>query len=152
MSWIGRLFGGRSDAVGEPEYANALPPDPADIARLFIADYERWNTYAWSAHQVDPRDVQSERSYLKLIAHYCGPAKKPQLPAYGSAPTFSSANCTVGSASGDDGKCTVPVTARDETGFDVAFEFDFIRERARWLLEEVYYLDEYEKGARLKYL
>ena len=152
MSWLRRLIGGKGSTIAEPDFSGGLPAEPAQIAQQFVADYERWNTYAWSAYQSDSYDERPQRSYLELIAHYCGPAKKPQLPAFGTVSTFSAENCSIGSARADGGKCTVPVTAPDQTGFDAAFEFDFVRDGDRWWLEEVYYLDEYENNARLRYL
>ena len=152
MNWIKRLISSATAQPNAPEFCADLPVEPAEIARAFLADYHRWNDFAWAVRDVDKTGGAVQRAYDQLIAHYCGPAKHPQLPAYGSHSTFTAENSSIGAETGDDMRRTVAAAVRDQSGYEQSFEFDFVQSEGRWMLEELYYLDEFDGNARLKYL
>ncbi len=154
MNWIRRILSSATAHSNAPELCTDLPLEPTDIARAFIADYHHWNDYAWGLNDVDNTAGAVQRAYDQLIAHYCGPAKKPQLPCYSSHSTFTAENSSVAAETGDESRriVAVAVAARAVSDYEHSFEFDFVRIKGRWILEEVYYLDEYDGNARLNYL
>jgi hypothetical protein len=152
MSWFSRIFASGAGQAKMPQFTVELPAEPVQIVWAFIADYHRWNDYVYRLSEADQSGDLVQRLYEQLIAHYCGPAKRPQLPTYGSHSTFTLENCSLGDEKGDDKRRMVAITVSSPDGYPQSFECDLTRNSTGWLIDELYYLDKYDGNARLKYL
>ena len=140
-----------------PKFASALPTEPVDMVVEFMKDYTVWNDFAFES---DKRSGDGslnelpELSYDALIEKYCGPSKDRQCLAYGSKSDFSPEDNSISDVKQFAEKQIVFVKHKLPFGDDEyqEFEFEFHLQNGRWMLDEIYYLDEYDNNNRLNYL
>lgn len=118
----------------------------------FLKDYKVWSDFASADSEKFSRFNLAERSYTSLVGKYCGPDKQHQLITFSSDASFNPDTDTVVSVDESEEK-TVVRLSHGARGWDECFyEFDFHLRSNRWVLDEVYYLDEFDNNARLKFL
>ena len=142
MSLFG-LFGRGKRGPEEPVYTDPLPGDPEAIALAFCADHTAWNAFAAASHAKSGDFTAAEATYDRLIALYCGPEKEHLLLAFGGDSRFEPEGAAVTGREEGAGGCTIFLRHTNAHDFVAEYEFVFRQERERWLLDEVYYLDDY---------
>lgn len=138
-----------------PDYPNF--PDrgaifPIELTRDFFVDYQVWNDFAYAQYQPGGADELAETSYDALIAKYCGTGKAHQLLSFSSSASFTPETDTIESVTTAADKQIVLTKHVNEWGHEQFHEFEYHRSDGRWLLDELYYLDEYDDNKRLKLL
>ncbi len=118
----------------------------------FLKDYKVWNDFASAEYAKSSRHTLADTAYDALILKYCGPGKDRQLLTFGSDPSFNPLTDTIADIDRSE-NCVVVRVKHGNRGWDECFyEFDFHPRGDRWVLDEVYYLDEFDQNARLKML
>ena len=134
-----------------PTFDRPLPIEPEEITFAFMVDYNEWNDFAVASLGDDMNFDPAENAYDALIAKYCRPGKQRQNLAVGGDSHSPEASEIVDvKGKGDRRKVTVRETK--PFGVHSTYVFDFIREKGRWILEELYFVDEGVGNRRVKCL
>lgn len=135
-----------------PQFIEKLSSDPVDIVREFVCDYKTWNDFAFAEHEISPESGLAEQSYGALVRKFCGPEKKHQLLTFSNDSSFHPSTDEVVNVEESKEKAVVRVKHGNRGWDECLYEFEFQRRFDRWVLDEVYYLDEYDNNARLNFL
>ena len=126
-----------------PAYTDPLPSDPVAITRSFFDDHTAWNAYAHAQYEQTEDFSGAEAAYRRLIDLYCGADKQHQGLVFGSDPDFDAERAAIVGQREEGGKSIVKVHHTRETGFVAEYDFWFKRSGDGWLLDEVFYYDDY---------
>lgn len=146
-SWWGALLLALAGAAhaGQP----AAPPadTPEGLVRAFLADYQAWNDRAVRASETlgDERGMDAAQAdYDRLLARYARPGFRGEPIAFGSDASHSPTAERVLSVD-VQGAGAVVRTRHSRRIANVLleddYEYELKRERGRWYLEQVYYVD-----------
>jgi hypothetical protein len=119
---------------------------PEEITKEFIKDYKVWNDKTYELHNAkNPEAGQiAEKEYKLLIEKYCLPNKIYQYLAFGSNAIHSPEEESVKKTKIGQNKAIVKTIFKDKNlDFIVNnYEYHFVLLDGKWLLEEVYFVDE----------
>lgn len=135
-----------------PSFDERLPEEPEDIARAFFADYQQWNDFAYACSKAGNDYQPANRSYDALIAKYCREGKQRQGLAFGSRASHSPETSKVVGVKGKGDRRKVTEINTNEHGFEATYEYDLRFENGRWVLDELYFVDMYDRNRRLRCL
>ena len=118
---------------------------PEELTLAFIKDYFEWNEYAVRTDKVSGgKGSGIERNYRKIIRKYCIPGKDYQGVAYGSVSNHHPEHEKIVDKEIGASKAIIKTQFNDEDRpYKYAeYEYHFLVKGGKWLLEEVYYLDQ----------
>lgn len=118
----------------------------------FLEDYKVWSDFASSEYAKSSRFTLADKAYDALILKYCGPGKDRRLITFSSDPSFNPQTDTITDVDRSEDIVVVRVKHGNRGWDECIYEFDFQFHGDRWVLDEVYYLDEFDQNARLKML
>lgn len=128
-------------------FQNAISQsNPEQLTKEFIKEYKVWNDLAFQLDQ-DKNPLASslaEKSYKELIQKYCDKNKVYQFLAFGSKSLHSPEEEIVTKSKIKNKKAIVSTRFKDKN-FDFLinnYEYHFVLIDGKWLLEEVYLIDE----------
>lgn len=119
---------------------------PQEITKEFIKDYKVWNDNVYQLqNSKNPMMYEiAEKSYKELIQNYCVPNKLYQNLAFGSKASHTPEEESITESKIEQNKAIVKTTFKD-IDFDFIinyYEYHFVFLSDKWLLEEVYLVDE----------
>ncbi|WP_271769825.1 hypothetical protein [Aquimarina algiphila] len=119
---------------------------PTQLTEEFIVDYKEWNDLAYILSNSDDEsaDEKIEKAYHDLILKYCSPDKKYQGIVYGSEADHCDEQEKITEEIIDDEVAIVKTTFKDRE-FDFMeynYEYRYIKTDSKWILDEVYLVDE----------
>lgn len=123
--------------------------NPEEITKNFIKEYKVWNDSAFLLHNSNNPLAESiaEKEYKALIEKYCIPNKKYQNLAFGNPSSHSTEEETITKSKISQNKAIVKTKFKDKN-FDYLinhYEYHFVLINGKWLLEEVYFVDDDKK-------
>jgi hypothetical protein len=135
--------------VGDLTDLSALYPDdrgqePMEMTTCFIRDYEIWNNLGYADLQRTDSFAWAEAAYDALIAKYCGPDKQHLNLALGSEPSHCPQEERPIDEIREGTKSVVKTEHVNEWGHVTHHEYHFSLIAGHWILDELYYLDEYD--------
>lgn len=128
-------------------FQNAISQNnPEQLTKEFIKGYKVWNDLAFQLDQDKNPSASSlaEKSYKELIQKYCDKNKVYQFLAFGSNSLHSPEEEIVTKTKIKHNKAIVSTRFKDKN-FDYLinyYEYHFVLIDGKWLLEEVYLIDE----------
>lgn len=136
-------------------WAMLMPQDsmsqntPEEITKDFIKAYQKWNDNAFRLHSSNNplAGETSEKEYKTLIEKYCGPHKTYQFLAFGSHSGHTPEEELITGSKTRQNKAIVKTKFKDKNADYLVnyYEYHFVKKNGKWLLEEVYLLDEGKK-------
>jgi len=119
---------------------------PTELTKEFIIDYKKWNDFAFdtSKNKDEKADYKIEKMYDDLILKFCSPEKKYQGLAYGSDSDHCPNQELVIEEIIDSTKAIVKTKFTNEKFSFIQhdFEYHFILNENKWILEELYLVDD----------
>lgn len=119
---------------------------PADLTKEFIIDYKKWNDFAFSSKESKDKDAEYkiEKMYDELILKFCSPEKKYQGLAYGSDSDHCPKQELIIEEIIDSKKAIVKTKFTNEkfSFIEHNYEYHFIQNEGKWILEELYLVDD----------
>src|SRR5262249_19536053 len=120
--------------------------EPVLLVKEFICDYHRWNDNAYLKHEnSDSEAVQKsiESEWQTILQKYCRPDFEGQPIAYGSESDHDLAREEFVSTEIEGGVATIRTrTKKADSDFIADYEYVLKHNEGRWLLEQVYYVDD----------
>ena len=115
----------------------------AQIVKSFIKNYNDWNTFAVenSKTSTNSENDPTFLLYQKLINKFCPSNKEFQGLAYGGESSHNPENEKIISVIESGNVGVVNTTQTDVRDFKTDYEYHFVKNNDKWLLEEVYYID-----------
>jgi hypothetical protein len=133
-------------------FEGAVPNEPSAMTMAFIADYQLWNDFAYTSYEESSDSSLAELSYDSLILKYCGLEKDHLLVAFGSDSDHRPECTTINECMTNGDESIVKTVETDGHGFESEYEYHFRVVGDRWLLEELYFLDEFDGNKPLRSL
>lgn len=120
---------------------------PEEFVRAYIADYERWNTYACEAVEQFGNGgiAAAEFAYAGLLGRYCPLGLSHQPIAFGSRSTHSSLNEAIVNTEPEPDGCLVKTCHTRTVGaltMEDDYEYHLKSADGRWFLTSVLYVDQ----------
>ena len=119
---------------------------PEEITKEFIKDYKVWNDNTYELHNAkNPKAGEiAEKEYKLLIEKYCIPNKIYQYLAFGSNAIHSPEEESVEKTNIEQSKAIIKTIFKDKSSDYLVnnYEYHFVLVNGKWLLEEVYFVDE----------
>lgn len=119
---------------------------PEEFVRAYIADYERWNTFAHSMWACDPgvgMDI-AEAAYSSFVRKFC-PADRVHQPIAFGSDSAHDANEVIVSVESSGDACVIKTRRTvviDDITMSDDYEYHLQKSGARWFLLNVYYVDQ----------
>lgn len=118
---------------------------PAELTKEFIIEYKKWNDFAFSTGESKDKNTEDKigKMYDDLILEFCSPEKKYQGLAYGSDSSHCPKQELVVEEIIDSTKAIVKTKFTHEkfSFIEHDFEYHFILNEGKWILEELYLVD-----------
>ncbi|TDT50526.1 NTF2 fold immunity protein of polymorphic toxin system component [Maribacter spongiicola] len=119
---------------------------PTDLTKEFISDYKEWNDFAFKSKENKTEDFKFKigKMYDDLILKYCSPNKKYQGLAYGSSSNHCPNQEVILDELIDNNTAIVKTKFTNEkfSFLQHNYEYHFILENGKWILEELYLVDD----------
>jgi hypothetical protein len=119
---------------------------PEEITKNFIKEYKAWNDKAYQLHDTkNPlADNIAEKEYKALIEKYCVPNKVYQYLAFGNPSSHSTEEETITKSKIKQNKAIVKTIFKDKNVDYLInyYEYHFTLTNGKWLLEQVYLVDD----------
>jgi hypothetical protein len=119
---------------------------PTDLAKEFIVDYKKWNDFAFTADKNNEENAEHAigKMYNDLILKYCSPEKKYQGLAYGSDADHCPKQELITGEIIDGTRAIVKTKFTNEKFSFLThnYEYHFILDSNKWILEELYLVDD----------
>jgi hypothetical protein len=125
-------------------YPGERGQEPMEMTNNFIRDYEIWNDLGYADLQRTDSFAWAEAAYDVLIAKYCAPDKQHLNLALGSESSHSPQQERTVSEVRGVAKSVVKTEHVNAWGHVKHHEYHFSQTNNHWVLEELYYLDEYD--------
>jgi hypothetical protein len=119
---------------------------PIELTEEFIVDYKKWNDFAFATK--DSKDENAKykigKMYDDLILKFCSPEKKYQGLAYGSDSGHCPKQELVIEEIIDSAKAIVKTKFTNEkfSFINHDYEYHFTLIENKWILEELYFVDD----------
>ncbi|WP_340201773.1 NTF2 fold immunity protein [Ascidiimonas sp. W6] len=119
---------------------------PSELTNQFIIDYKKWNDFAYKLNKSKDKKSDSaiEKMYNDLILTYCRPDKKYQALAFGSHSDHCPEQEQIVNEKIESSQAIVKTKFTNEK-FDFIthnYEYHFILINGKWILEELYLVDD----------
>lgn len=119
---------------------------PTELTKEFISDYKKWNDFAFASKESNDENMEYkiEKMYDDLILKFCSPEKKYQGLAYGSNSDHCPKQELITEEIINAGKAIVKTKFTNEKFSFIKhdFEYHFILNEHKWILEELYLVDD----------
>ncbi|WP_289645390.1 hypothetical protein [Maribacter aestuarii] len=119
---------------------------PTEITKEFIIDYKKWNDFAFAVKENKDENGQYKigKMYDDLILKFCSPEKKYQGLAYGSDSDHCPKQELVIEEIIDAAKAIVKTKFTNEkfSFIEHDYEYHFTLIENKWILEELYLVDD----------
>jgi len=119
---------------------------PAELTKEFIIDYKKWNDFAFSSKENKNEDTEHKvgKMYDDLILKFCSLKKKHQGLAYGSDSSHCPKQELVIEEIIDPTKAIVKTkfTNKKFSFIEHDYEYHFTLTESKWILEELYLVDD----------
>lgn len=133
------------EAVNQPAFTPAGATEalgPEDLVRAFIADYDKWNKFAYQSRWQGPGGslAAANTGYDALLREYCPPGHEHCPIAFGSDSNHDIARETIVSAEFAGDRCVVKTrqTKRQERPTIVQdYEYHLEKSGQRWFLTSI---------------
>lgn len=119
---------------------------PTELTNEFIIDYKKWNDFAFATKENEDENAKYKigKMYDDLILKFCSPEKKYQGLAYGSDSNHCPKQELVVEEIIDSTKAIVKTKFKNEKFIFIEhdFEYHFTLNDNKWILEELYLVDD----------
>jgi hypothetical protein len=122
------------------------------ITLAFQTDYTEWNDTTFRCSERSDCFGIGEVEYDALIVKYCGHDKQHLLLAYGSESRHDPERERIERIEILGNRATVYVGRYDDGEFNWACQYRYKEVQGRWILDELYYVDEWADGELLPLL
>ena len=134
-----------TNLFGQNEKNNKMK-NPTELTKEFIKDYKEWNDFAYSLDESNDEksDYKIEKMYDDLILKFCSPEKKYQGLAYGSDSDHCPKQEQVISEKIESTKAIVKTKFVNKKFSFIThnYEYHFSLSDNKWILEELYLVDD----------
>ena len=118
---------------------------PTELTKEFIIEYKKWNDFAFATKESNDENTEYKvgKMYDDLILKFCSSEKKYQGLAYGSSSDHCPKQELVIEEIIDSKKAIVKTKFTNEkfSFIEHDFEYHFILNEGKWILEELYLVD-----------
>jgi hypothetical protein len=116
---------------------------PTELTTEFIAEYKKWNDFAFGHKDDLDAQHQIHKGYDDLILKFCSSEKQYQGLAYGSSSTHCPKQELILEEHADLTKTIIKTRFTNEKFSFIKhdFEYHFVLNEQKWILEEVYLVD-----------
>ena len=118
----------------------------------FIRDYLLWNDFSFQNYERTNDFGLASSAYDALVAKYAGPAKEHLLTTFSSHSSHSPTTTKIESAAYLEQSAKIVTLNEDVNGFITRYEYHYVQKGGVWLLDGLYYIDDYDNDARLPIL
>jgi len=119
---------------------------PTELTKEFIIEYKKWNDFAYATKGNEDENSKYKigKMYDDLILKFCSPEKKYQGLAYGSDSDHCPKQELVTEEIIDSTKAIVKTKFTNEkfSFIEHDFEYHFVLNENKWILEELYLVDD----------
>lgn len=133
-------------AGAEPGFTAVIPADVKNTLTEFIKALHDWEVGAHEAYERGNHSSAAmeaaKESHDRLIREWCVADLTPQPISFGSAPSHNPETERFVSAATADDTCRVRTQHTDSNGFVADYEYHLRREEGRWLVENLFYVDD----------
>lgn len=130
------------------EFTDDITADVQSTLAGFIKALHDWEVAAYQASERDDSAAAMEtaqENYNSLIREWCVPDLTPQPISYGNDPNHDPDTERLVSASTTEDRCRVRTQHTDSTGFVSDYEYHLRLTDGKWLVENLFYVDESDK-------
>ena len=134
-----------TNLFGQYEKNNKMV-NPTELTKEFIKDYKEWNDFAYSLDESNDKnsDYKIGKMYHELILKFCSSDKKYQGLAYGSDSNHCPEQEQVISEKIESTKAIVKTKFVNKKFSFIThdYEYHFTLADDKWILEEIYLVDD----------